>query len=277
MSQTVSTTLSRDQKLHHATFDDDIETLLVQIGQGLIEDDASNLEKLKIAQDYGPVLLQLKKVVPHGQFKKVLKDRFPRISYSKCNRWMVIAKNASQVAEALKTHPDIAWGPKKMVDFLAGNWKPETDLEDDEDDCLGYDSEEPIESSQHSDVSFNPAESLEDEEEDSDLFDADPRTQKKWEEVAANAESEAKLTGKSSMVPAINGKVIVKVFSQEDHDAIEDCLSEWLPKTTPIYRQDGVSTLTASVMPQQIADVLLLLGNALKKSLPSHLNVSVEL
>ena len=65
----------KPQTLHSATYDRDIETLLDQIDQGLQADDATNFEKLEIARKYGPLLIQLKAMVPHGQFKLVLKER----------------------------------------------------------------------------------------------------------------------------------------------------------------------------------------------------------
>ena len=101
-----------------------IGDILDQLGQGFYADDATNLEKLNIARTYGAKLLELKALVPHGKFQETLAGRFPSVNYSKCNRWMGIAREASRVADATEKYPDIAWGPKKMIDFLTGSWRP---------------------------------------------------------------------------------------------------------------------------------------------------------
>lgn len=149
------------QKLHGATFETQadpapadpstvggderrerkINELLEQIGEGLQADDATNFEKLTIARRFGPLLLDLKRIVPHGEFKKTLKERFPKVSYYKCNRWMSIAENENEVAAAIEKYPDVAWGPKKMIDYLKG-WNPEEEPEEDEEDSDGFTDED---------------------------------------------------------------------------------------------------------------------------------------
>ena len=138
------------QKLHRATFDAEdvpadagptqqewkITELLDRIGEGLQAEDATNFQKLTIARNYGPHAWKLKALVPHGEFKLKLKERFPKFKYSKVNRWMVISKNKTEVSAAIEKYPDVAWGPKKMIDFLKG-WNPESEPEDDEDDSEG--------------------------------------------------------------------------------------------------------------------------------------------
>lgn len=123
--------------------DDKIAELLDQIDQGFQADDATHFEKLTIARKYGPMLLELKEIAPHGTFKQKLKERFPKISYAKCNRWMFLASHETEVAAAIEQYPDVSWGPKKMVDFLKGVWTPEPEdeddwLEEDEDDYSGF-------------------------------------------------------------------------------------------------------------------------------------------
>lgn len=115
--------------------------LLDQIGQGLREDDASNFEKLRIARKYGPLLWELKSLAPHGAFQQTLRERFPKVSYPKCNRWMFLAKHEAEIVAALERHPDVAWGPKKMIDYLKGAWVPNEEVESEEDDCLGNSGE----------------------------------------------------------------------------------------------------------------------------------------
>lgn len=255
-------------KSHGATFDE-IDSLLLEIEQGLRADDATNFEKLTIARRYGPLLLQLKTLVPHGSFKKCLMDRFPRNSYSKCNRWMVIAKHDKKVDEALSTHPDVAWGPKKMFDFLKGMWSPERDH--DEDDSPD-DLEEPNGSpSVIEEINENSGvEGTNNQEEH-----AGDRS--RWEEMAANAESEAALIGVAPVTSSNEGILTVTVFSQKDHEVIRDGLSRWNPDSIPVYGREGVTNLTVSVSPQHIPEILLKLGRTLKSTLPSQLNVSVEL
>ena len=138
------------QKLHRATFDAEdvpadagptqqewkITELLDRIGEGLQAEDATNFQKLTIARNYGPHAWKLKALVPHGEFKLKLKERFPKFKYSKVNRWMFISKNETEVSAAIEKYPDVAWGPKKMIDFLKG-WNPESEPEDNEDDSEG--------------------------------------------------------------------------------------------------------------------------------------------
>jgi hypothetical protein len=121
-----------------------ITELLDEIGEGLRADDATNREKLAIAQKYGPLAWDLIAIVQHGEFKRKLKERFPKVNYSKVNRWMVISKNALEVAAAIEKYPDVAWGPKKMIDYLKG-WNPEVEPEEDEDDSEGF----PLEDNLH--------------------------------------------------------------------------------------------------------------------------------
>lgn len=121
-----------------------IGELLDQIGEGLRADDATNFEKLTIARKYGPLLWDLKALAAHGEFMNMLKERFPKVNYAKCNRWMFIAKHEAEVSAAIEAHPTVAWGPKKMIDYLKGNWTPEDEEDGDEDDCFGAIREEYI-------------------------------------------------------------------------------------------------------------------------------------
>lgn len=123
--------------LHPSDSDTRIGELLGQIDQGVRDDDATNFEKLQIARRTGPLLLELKGLVPHGGFKAMLKERYPSQTYSKLNRWMFLAQREAAVEEAIVAHPDVAWGPKKMIDYLRGVWVPEEDEEDDEEDAAG--------------------------------------------------------------------------------------------------------------------------------------------
>jgi hypothetical protein len=79
-------------------------------------------------------LWDLKALAAHGEFMNKLKERFPKVSYAKCNRWMNIAENETRVAAAIEKYPNVAWGPKTMIDYLKGSWTPEEDAEHDEDD-----------------------------------------------------------------------------------------------------------------------------------------------
>lgn len=161
--------IADDQKLHGATFeaptypapvdpspeapvaehpsplDRKIGELLDQIGEGFSEDDASSFEKLTIARKKGALLWDLKALVPHGSFKARLRERFPKVNYAKCNRWMFLANHEEAVAAAIEKFPDVAWGPRKMIDFLKGTWTPEEEAEDDEEDCSGYVRDEHVE------------------------------------------------------------------------------------------------------------------------------------
>lgn len=114
-----------------------IGELLDQIGEGLRADEATNFEKLTIARKYGPLLWDLKSLAAHGEFMNKLKERFPKVSYYKCNRWMTIAENEPEVAAAIEKYPDVAWGPKKMIDYLKG-WNPNEEPEEDEEDSDGF-------------------------------------------------------------------------------------------------------------------------------------------
>lgn len=165
------------EKLHGATFDQAgttasaeaaepdlsdsntrIDELLGQIDQGVRDDDAANFEKLQIARRTGPLLLQLKELVPHGGFKPMLEERYPKQTYSKLNRWMYLARHETEVEQAITAHPDVAWGPKKMIDYLRGVWVPGEDEEDDEEDAAGIVQNPP-----------NDAEEGEDRTEDDDV------------------------------------------------------------------------------------------------------------
>ena len=115
-----------------------IDKLLDQIGEGLQADDATNFEKLSIARKNGALLWDLKALVPHGSFKAKLRERFPKVNYAKCNRWMFLSKQEEAVAAAIEKYPDLAWGPKKMIDYLKGTWTPEREVEDDEEEYCGY-------------------------------------------------------------------------------------------------------------------------------------------
>lgn len=121
-----------------------IGELLDQIAEGLRADDATNFEKLTIARKYGPVLWDLKALTAHGEFMKMLKERFPKVNYAKCNRWMFIANHEAEVVAAIEAHPAVAWGPKKMIDFVKGFWTPEEEEDGEEDDCFGTVREEYI-------------------------------------------------------------------------------------------------------------------------------------
>jgi len=128
-----------------------ITELLEQIGEGLQADDDTNLQKLTIARRYGPMLLELKEIVPHGTFMQKLTERCPKITYAKCNRWMYLARHEEVIVAAIERYPDVAWGPKKMIDFLQGRWSPEAEDEDerfenDEEECSGMVREEQSES-----------------------------------------------------------------------------------------------------------------------------------
>lgn len=129
----------RDSGPEQVVHDRQIVELLDQIDEGFRADDSTNLEKLNIARKYGPVLLELKLFVAHGQFMKTLKERFPQVSYPKCNRWMAIAKKEAEVAAAIEKFPDVAWGPKKMLDYLLN---PNEDLGVDEEESSDFLSED---------------------------------------------------------------------------------------------------------------------------------------
>lgn len=281
------------QKLPGATFNEDIETLLDQIDQGLEEDNATNFKKLNIARKYGPLLWKLKSLVPHGQFKKVLKERFPQINYPKCNRWMYISKRESRVEAALLSHPDEAWGPMKMIDFLRGVWTP-GDEQVDEEDSYGVTPDkrnEPDDEPYYSEIDYE-ADGLDEADLDesiepttqhpsaalrvSDSHDEDDK-QTLWDTCASNAESEAREAGKAPVIPSSDGTVTLTVFSQDDHALFQGCLSKWEPTSIPVHGNKDTSHLKVTVTPQQISDLLLQLGKTLKKSLPSQLKVSVEL
>ena len=261
------------QKLHGATIDGDLESLLDQIGQGLQADDATNFEKLNIARKYGPLLIELKAMVPHGHFKLVLKERFPKVSYAKCNRWMVIARHEAEVAEALVTHPEVAWGPKKMIDFLKGALSLEEVADDgdwDEDDCWGGIALDGDEERQQSDTETQDGP-------DDDHLDNQPQSdpRSRWEQMAAKAESEARLIGKEPVAPAKEGVVTVTVFTEDNHTLVQDGLSKWRPKSIRLQGSKDARHLKATVTPEQIPDVVLRLGQTLKTSLPRQLKVSI--
>ncbi len=265
----------KPQTLHSATFGRDIETLLDQIDQGLRADDATNFEKLKIARKYGPLLIQLKAMVPHGQFKQVLKERFPRVSYSKCNRWMVIARHEAEVAEALVAYPDVAWGPKKMIDFLNGEFVPHEEDEWDEEDLLGCVSDE---TNQFSTIPVVNLKGLSADGEDfSDEDDGELDDLSKWERVTEAAESEARMIGKEPAIPMSVGTVVVTVFSDDDRDSVEVALKEWQPKPVPVIGRRCVTNLTSTVSPEAIPELLMKLGKSLKMALPNQLKVVIEL
>jgi hypothetical protein len=70
--------------------------------------------------------------------------------------------------------------------------------------------------------------------------------------------------------------VVVTVFTTADHEAIQECLSQWQPKSVTLKGSEQ-TTVTASLPPNDIPHLLNQLSNTLKKSLPSQLKVSVEL
>lgn len=266
------------QKLHSTTFNGDIETLLDQIDQGLRADDATNFDKLNIARKYGPLLIQLKAIVPHGQFKQVLKKRFSWASYSKCNRWMNIAKDETLVAKALDTYPDIKWGPKKMIDFLQGRWSPEADC--DEDECYGVTPDNRIEPddepyySEIEDEDQDEADGTDEGELDANDFCQVPSDVQ--EAFVAKAEGEARLIAQPPDDSPMLCKVAVTVFSQAELGVVEDGLSQWNPKSTSL-KGSKQTTVSASLPPSDISTLFFQLSEALKKSLPTKLRVSVEL
>jgi hypothetical protein len=137
MAEELNTPDDTPKILHGAKFGDGgdpletrISELLDRIGEGLREDDATNFEKLQIARKYGPFVMELKSVTPHGEYMRRLKARYPKASYDKCNRWRYLAENEERVAATLEKFPDVAWGPKKMADFLKGCWSPEAEDEE---------------------------------------------------------------------------------------------------------------------------------------------------
>jgi len=270
----------KPQTLHRATFGRDIETLLDHIDQGLRADDATNFEKLTIARKYGPLLIELKAMVPHGHFKLVLKERFPKVSYSKCNRWMVIARHEAEVAEALVAHPEVAWGPKKMIDYLTKEWRPEIDHpEEDEEDCWGCATDEPNQESLTPIVNLNvlSADADADGDDFADEDDGELDDCSKWEKTAATAESEARLIGDEPVVPKNMGTVTVTVFTDNGRDAVEVALAEWQLKKVPVVGRKAVTHLTTTVPQEAIPAILMKLGESLKKALPSQLKVVIEL
>ncbi len=124
-----------------------IAELLDELCAGFEADDATNREKLEIARRYGPHLLELKEHIRHGKFMEAIKARYPKVNYHKCRRWMFIARHEDEVAQAVEKYPDIAWGPKKMIDFINGVWTPEPEDEgdmgdDDEEEWCGNVSDE---------------------------------------------------------------------------------------------------------------------------------------
>lgn len=271
------------QTLHGATFNEDLESLLDEIGQGLRADDATNFEKLTIARKYGPLLIELKEMVPHGHFKLVLKERFPRVSYAKCNRWMVIARHESKVAEALVAYPDVTWGPKRMIDLLQGRWSPE--VECDEDECYGVTPDNriaPDDEPYYDEIE----EENQDETDDSDAADPDDSesnqallsvtASSKSREFAQKAKREAESIDQEPEVSPQLGKVVVTVFTTADHSAIQECLARWEPKSITL-KGSKQTTVTIGLPPNDVPHLFDLLSKTLKRSLPSHLNVSVEL
>lgn len=239
-----------DEKLHGATSHGEITTLLDEIGQGLRADDATNFEKLVIARKYGPLLWQLKAIVGHGHFKNCLKERFPKISYYKCNRWMVIAEHEQKVAEALATHPDVSWGPKKMVDFLRGSWSPQTDFE--EEESSGHVAPDPHLIELDPDPELDGTGFLDDEP------DAEPKH--RWEQQAAKAEMEAGLTEAEPSTQSSAYAVTVTVFSNADVETMEAGLSKWQPKTKLLHASKQTNNVAVECPRDQIQKLLRDLG-----------------
>lgn len=98
--------------------DQQISALLEQIDEGLKAHHNTNREKLRIALEYGPLLLKIKELSPHGTFLTTLKDRFPKINYSICRRWLYLSRHEEAIKEALSVHPNKAWGPTTMIRYL---------------------------------------------------------------------------------------------------------------------------------------------------------------
>ena len=101
-----------------------IADLLDQIAEGLRADVHKEAERLALARTYGQRVLALKRAVPHGGYMDKLRERFPRSSYHKCHRWRFIAEREEEVEAALRAHPDVAWGPTKVIAYLKGRWSP---------------------------------------------------------------------------------------------------------------------------------------------------------
>jgi len=101
-----------------------IADLLDQIAEGLRADVQKEAERLTLARTYGQRVLELKRTVSHGGYMGKLRERFPRSSYHKCHRWRFIAERDEEVEAALREHPDVTWGPTKMIAYLKGRWSP---------------------------------------------------------------------------------------------------------------------------------------------------------
>ena len=95
--------------------DRQIADLLDRIAEGLQHDEQMQFDRLTLARNYGQLVLELKWAVPHGKYMDMLKERFPRSSYDKCNRWRFISERDDEVEAAIQTHPDVLWGPTKMI------------------------------------------------------------------------------------------------------------------------------------------------------------------
>jgi hypothetical protein len=242
------------QKLYGATIGN-IEDLLDQIAEGLQDDDDTNLHKLSIARQYGPLLRQLKKLVEHGSFKKCLRERFPGVSYAKCNRWMIIAKHDAEVASALEKFPNVAWGPKKMINHLKGLWSPQRDVDDDGSE---NDTEE-----------FRGL--VRGEQSETVVQD----NKAAWEDLAANAESAARSLGKEPERTLSGFAVTVTVFSLADYMAIQSCLSSWDQKSTRLHGSQHAHNVVASVPSDEIGAVLNLLGEFLA-SCPHKIKLNLD-
>ena len=98
--------------------DQQINALLERIDEGLRAHHNANREKLRIALEYGPLLLRIKELSPHGTFLTTLKDRFPKTNYSICRRWLYLSRHEEAIKEALSVHPNKAWGPTTMIRYL---------------------------------------------------------------------------------------------------------------------------------------------------------------
>jgi len=121
-----------------------IADLLDQIAEGLRADVQKEAERLTLARTYGQRVLELKRTVPHGGYMGKLRERFPKSSYHKCHRWRFIAERDEEVEAALREHPDVTWGPTKVIAYLKGRWSPGAEAgRNDAGDTGDHDGESP--------------------------------------------------------------------------------------------------------------------------------------
>lgn len=118
--------------------------LLDRIAEGLQADVQKETERLTLARTYGQRVLELKRTVPHGGYMDKLRERFTRSSYHKCHRWRFIAERDEEVEAALREHPDVTWGPTKVIAYLKGRWSPGVEAgRNDAGDTGDHDGESP--------------------------------------------------------------------------------------------------------------------------------------